>query len=79
MAIPADSLNYWPDRLTKHDIVVTNTDVFGKRRLAFAHPCGIRYVLVPVEGERREGRTGGGVPGEYAIHGAGRGRAWPSR
>jgi glyoxalase family protein len=44
--------------------------VLGKRRLQFAHPCGIPYSLVGVEGDARKGFSGADVPPEHAIHGA---------
>jgi glyoxalase family protein len=69
LSVPDDSLDFWHKRLTDHQVTVTNTEVFGKRRLAFAHPCGIEYVLVGNTGDPRVGHPGHGVPQEYAIHG----------
>jgi glyoxalase family protein len=69
LSVPADSLDYWAKRLTEHGIENKGVDVFGQRRLNFAHPCGIEYVFVGNDGDPREGYTGNGVPAEYAIHG----------
>ena len=69
LAVPAGSLDYWAGRLTEHKVEVENLDVLDQRRLRFRHPSGIEYMMVGVEGDTREGYTGGGVPGEHAIHG----------
>ncbi len=44
-------------------------EVFDRRRLAFRHPSGIEYVMVPNDGDDRVGHPGAGVPPEHAIHG----------
>ncbi|WP_236788218.1 VOC family protein [Amycolatopsis sp. GM8] len=69
LSIPHDSMNYWHQRLTEHDVEVTNIERFGQRRLAFRHPSGIEYVFVGNTGDERVGHTGYGVPQEHAIHG----------
>jgi glyoxalase family protein len=69
LSAPIGSLDYWSRRLTERGIEVTDAEVLERRRLLFRHPCGIEYALVGVEGDSREGWTGGGVPAEYAIHG----------
>jgi glyoxalase family protein len=69
LSVPDESLDFWYQRLTAHQIEVTNTEVFDKRRLAFEHPCGIEYVLVGNLGDPRVGHPGNGVPQEHAIHG----------
>ncbi|WP_206788403.1 VOC family protein [Amycolatopsis sp. MtRt-6] len=69
LSVPEGSLDHWHRRLTEHDVEVRNVEVFGRRRLAFEHPCGIEYVLVANEGDDRVGHAGHGVPPEYAIHG----------
>ncbi|GAA2350966.1 VOC family protein [Saccharopolyspora halophila] len=82
LSVPHDSLNFWHERLTAHDIEVTNIERFGKRRLKFEHPCGIEYVLVGNEADPRVGHPGHGVPQEYAIngiHGVGLHVATPDR
>jgi glyoxalase family protein len=67
--VPADSLDFWHGRLTEHDVEVTDLEVFDRRRLAFRHPSGIEYVMVPNDGDDRVGNAGAGVPPEHAIHG----------
>ena len=69
LSVPASSLDYWAKRLTEHGVENTAVEVFGQRRLNFAHPCGIEYVLVGNEGDPRVGFTGNGVSAENAIHG----------
>jgi glyoxalase family protein len=69
ISVPADSLDFWRGRLTEHDVEVTDLEVFDRRRLAFRHPSGIEYVMVPNDGDDRVGNAGAGVPPEHAIHG----------
>jgi glyoxalase family protein len=70
LAVPAGSLDYWEGRLGEHGIPVERADVLGTTRLQLAHPCGIPYALVGVEGDGRRGHAGAGVPAEHAIHGS---------
>jgi glyoxalase family protein len=69
LAAPSGSLDYWSQRLGERGVDVAEAEVFDRRRLLFRHPCGIEYALVGVDGDTREGWTGGGVPAEHAIHG----------
>lgn len=69
LSVPLHSLDFWQHRLGDHHIATTAFDAFDTRRLGFLHPSGIDYVLVGVEGDRREGHAGHGVPKEHAIHG----------
>ena len=52
VAVPADSIGYWADRLRAAGIAVDEAERFGTQRLEFAHPCGIPYV------DRRRDRAG---------------------
>ena len=70
LSVPAASLGHWEQRLAKAGVSAQRADRFGSERLGFAHPCGILYALVGVEGDPRRGHAGGGVPAEHAIHGA---------
>jgi glyoxalase family protein len=70
LAVPAGSLDWWAARLGEHGIDAQRTDVLGTSRVQFAHPCGIPYALVGVDGDARRGNAGGGVTQEHAIHGA---------
>ena len=47
LAVPPESLGFWSDRLRGAGIEVSEVEVFGTPRLAFAHPCGIPYQMVP--------------------------------
>lgn len=69
LSVPEGSLDYWQQRLTEHDVEVTNVERFDQRRLLFRHPSGIEYVMVGSLGDERLGYTGNGVPQEHAIHG----------
>jgi glyoxalase family protein len=69
LAVPKGSLGFWTTRLADHGIACERAVVLGSERLSFAHPCGIPYALVEVEGDARVGYTEGGVGTEAAIHG----------
>ncbi|MET0189598.1 MAG: ring-cleaving dioxygenase [Pseudonocardia sediminis] len=69
LSVPSGSLEFWRGRLTERGVDVDDADVFGARRLAFRHPCGIEYVMVGNDGDGRTGHPGDGVPPEHAIHG----------
>jgi glyoxalase family protein len=71
LAVPAESLGFWSDRLESHGIEAQETERFGTQRLEFAHPCGIPYVFVGDTGsDTREPWEGNGVSGDNAIRGA---------
>jgi glyoxalase family protein len=71
LAVPAEAIGWWADRLGEHDVEYTEVERFGTQRLEFAHPCGIPYALVGTTGpDAREPYDGGGVPAEHAIRGA---------
>jgi len=71
LAVPADSVGFWADRLSEHGVEHERGERFGTERLYFRHPCGIEYAIVG-EGEpdNREPYEGPGVPAEHAIRGA---------
>jgi glyoxalase family protein len=46
LAVPADSLGFWADRLAEHGVEVERGERFGTERLYFRHPCGIEYAIV---------------------------------
>lgn len=69
LSVPADSMNFWANRLGQFTIDYTQVELFGERRIALNHPSGIEYVLVGVDGDPRVGHPGHGVPQEYAVHG----------
>jgi glyoxalase family protein len=71
VAVPADSIGFWADRLGAHGIEHEETERFGTQRLEFAHPCGIPYTIVgETAPDDREPYAGGEVPAEHAIRGA---------
>ena len=70
LAVPKGSLGFWESRLADHGLQAERGTLLGTDRLNFAHPCGIPYALIEVEGDPREGYTGGGVGPEAAIHGS---------
>jgi glyoxalase family protein len=71
VAVPADSLGYWADRLRNAGIDVAEAERLGTQRLDFAHPCGIPYSIVGETGsDDRKPWDGSDVPLEHAIRGA---------
>jgi glyoxalase family protein len=69
LAVPTGSLDFWTRRLADHGIECERARLLGTERLSFAHPCGIPYALVEVEGDARVGYAEDGVGAEAAIHG----------
>ncbi len=69
LSIPTGSIDYWAKRLSDHGVESAFEDVFGARRLNFAHPSGIEYVFVENQDDPRAGYSGNGVGSENAIHG----------
>jgi glyoxalase family protein len=70
LAVPAGSLDWWAERLAAHEIESARATVLGADRLQFAHPCGIPYALVAVEGDARRPHAVPDIPAEHAIPGA---------
>jgi glyoxalase family protein len=70
LAAPAASLDFWADRLAAAGIEATRDDVLGTTRLQFAHPCGIPYSVVAVEGDQRRPHRVDDIPAEHALPGA---------
>jgi glyoxalase family protein len=71
LAVPADAIPYWADRLRGAGIQAAERELFGTQRLEFAHPCGIPYTLVgETAPDDREPWDGGAVDGDHAIRGA---------
>jgi len=69
LAVPVGSLEFWEKRLNDHGVTAHSADVFGSRRVQFAHPSGIEYELIEQPNDPRVGFTGNGVGIEHAIHG----------
>jgi glyoxalase family protein len=71
LAVPADSIGFWADRLKAHGIEHEEVARFGTQRLEFAHPCGIPYAIVgETQPDPRAAYDGSDVPVEHAIRGA---------
>lgn len=71
LAVPADALDFWANRLDEAGIAAEHLDQLGTARLQFAHPCGIPYALVGTVGDdTRNPWEGNGVSAEQAIRGA---------
>lgn len=69
LSAPATSLDYWQERLGRHEIKAERRTRFGEDVLAFSDPDGIPVEIVTVESDDRHGWTGAGVPTEHAIRG----------
>jgi glyoxalase family protein len=69
LSIGPSSLDFWEKRLRAHGIEVERAERFGERLLHFAHPCGIEYELLAVEGDARRPHSQGPVPVEHGIRG----------
>ena len=69
MSVPTDALNYWKDRLTSHDIAVSEAERFGERFLDFVSPHGINLSIVGEDNDSRTPRSNGPVPEELMIRG----------
>src|SRR4051794_25514777 len=55
VAVPAESIGYWSDRLKDAGIETNLVERFGTERLELAHPCGIPYQIVgETEPDERE-------------------------
>lgn len=66
---PAASLNYWQERLQRHEIKVARESRFGETVLTFADPDGIPVDIVAVESDQRRGWQGADIPAEHALRG----------
>jgi glyoxalase family protein len=69
LSVPDTAMSYWRERLRAHGFEVEEGELFGEKRLHFAHPCGIEYALVGVANDSRVPHTAGPVPVEFGIHG----------
>lgn len=65
---PAESMEYWADRLRQHDLdVAPRASRFGEPVLAFADPDGLNIEIVGVEQAPSSRMTGGPVPVEHTL------------
>lgn len=66
---PETSLEYWHERLQRHEVAVERRARFGEQVLAFADPDGIPVEIVAVAGDDRHGWTGTGIPSGTTLRG----------
>jgi glyoxalase family protein len=66
---PDQSLDYWQERLQRHDVAVERRTRFDENVLAFADPDGIPVEIVAVANDTRRGWTASGIPAEFALRG----------
>jgi glyoxalase family protein len=70
VAVPANSIGFWADRLKDNGVEANQVSLFGTERLQFSHPCGIEYQIVgDTQPDDREPYDGYDVPAEHAIRG----------
>jgi glyoxalase family protein len=69
LSVPGLSLGFWYDRLSAHGLEPATSELFGERRIHFAHPDGIRYQLVGVYTDERLPWAGSDVPLAAAVRG----------
>ncbi|MEU3342569.1 hypothetical protein [Streptomyces sp. NPDC006668] len=69
LSVPANSLNFWSDRLAAHGVAATEFELLGERRISFNHPDGISYQLVGVKTDDRLPWTRTDVPQAAAVRG----------
>ena len=69
LSAPANSLDYWRERLPRHDVTTERRTRFGEDVLAFSDPDGIPIEIVAVAHDDRRGWTGAGIPAEFALRG----------
>jgi glyoxalase family protein len=70
LSVDESAIDYWANRFDELKMAAEHSEVFGTKRLSFAHPCGIPYTLVGTTGDRRRGWGERGVPADKAIKGS---------
>lgn len=67
---PTGSLDFWQQRLQRHNVSVARRHRFGEEVLAFSDSDGISLEIVAVSDDARSGWSGAvGIPSEYALRG----------
>src|SRR6185295_16859860 len=69
LSAPETSLDYWRERLQRHDVTTDRRMRFGEDVLAFTDPDGIPIEIVAVANDHRRVWTGAGIPSEFALRG----------
>jgi glyoxalase family protein len=70
LAVPADSIGFWSERLDDAGVEHERLELFGTERLSFKHPCGIDYAIVGDPDPDPREPYEGPVSAEHAIRGA---------
>ena len=70
LSIDESAIDYWANRFDELKMPAEHSEVFGTKRLTFAHPCGIPFTLVGTTGDQRRGWGERGVPADKAIKGS---------
>jgi glyoxalase family protein len=70
LSIDESAIDYWANRFDELKMAAEHSEVFGTKRLTFAHPCGIPFTLVGTTGDQRRGWGERGVPADKAIKGS---------
>jgi len=63
------SLDYWQERLQRHDVAVSRRTRFGENVLAFSDPDEIPVEIVAVANDTRRGWVAVGIPAEFTLRG----------
>lgn len=66
---PEDSLEFWQERLTRHDVAAQRVTRFGEDVLSFSDPDGIPVEIVATRDDNRAGWTGSGIARKHALRG----------
>jgi glyoxalase family protein len=66
---PPASLDFWQERLQRHEIETRRETRFGETVLTFADPDGIPVEIVAVEADERPGWSGSDLPAAHALRG----------
>jgi glyoxalase family protein len=70
LSVDESAIDYWANRFDELKMAAEHSEVFGTKRLTFAHPCGIPFTLVGTTGDQRRGWGERGVPADKAIKGS---------
>lgn len=66
---PADSLDFWQQRLSAHGVASQPHERFGETVIRFADPDGIPIELVATAGDHRAGWASTDIPSHHALRG----------
>jgi glyoxalase family protein len=66
---PAESLDFWQERLASRGLDVKRGMRFGEDVLSFADPDGIPLEIVAIANDLRQGWSGGEIPAAHTLRG----------